>query len=238
MTNETDSFVQEVDESLRQDRMLTLVKRYGPMLLVAFVVMLAAMAGWQYWRANEARAAAAQGQTYAAAQQLAGAGNLEAAKSEFARLSQTGPAVYRTMAKLEHAAILELDGDLEGAIREFDEAAAAARDPILRETAQLRAAYIVADTQDFAALQARLLSLTQSGSRLSFLARELLGVEAWEAGELGIARRELQGLTLALDAPETVRQRAQLALAVIGPAQETPAEGASPAPAPSEGESK
>lgn len=238
MTNETDSFVQEVDESLRQDRMLTLVKRYGPMLLIAFALMLAAMAGWQYWRASEARAAAAQGQAYAAAQQLAGAGNLEAAKAEFARLSQTGPAVYRAMAKLEHAAILELDGDLEGAIREFDEAAAAARDPILRETAQLRAAYIVADTQDFAALQTRLLPLTQSGTRLSFLARELLGVEAWEAGELVVARRELQGLTLALDAPENVRQRAQLALSVMGPAAETPAEGANPAPAPSEGESK
>ena len=30
MTNETDSFVHEVDESLREERMLTLAKRYGP----------------------------------------------------------------------------------------------------------------------------------------------------------------------------------------------------------------
>lgn len=238
MTNETDSFVQEVDESLRQDRLLTFLKRYGPYLIGAFVALLLGMIGWQVWRQQTDNAAAEQSQAYAAAQQLAASGNLDAAKAEFARLSQTGPSVYRTMARLEHAAMLELDGDLEGALREFDEAAASARDPIMRETAQLRAAYIVADTQDFAALRTRLAPLSESSTRLSFLARELLGVEAWEAGELDVARDALQGLTLALDAPETVRQRAQLALSIIGPAEQTPAEGAAAAPAPSEGESK
>ncbi len=141
------------------------------------------------------------------------------------------------MARLEHAAVLETQGDLEGAVSEFDAAAAATNDAIIRESAQLRAAYIVADTQDFEALQRRLQPLTESRSRLSYLARELLGIEAWEAGQTDVARDMLQSLTLALDAPDAVRQRAQMALEVLGPAPETPADGA-PAPAPSEGESK
>jgi hypothetical protein len=107
----------------------------------------------------------------------------------------------------------------------------------MRDTARLRAAYIVAETQDFAALQPRLQPLIESDSRLSYLARELLGIEAWEAGNLDLARETLQNLTLAFDAPEAVQQRAQVALAVIGPAPETSADGAN-APAPSEGETK
>ena len=68
--------------------------------------------------------------------------------------------------------------------------------------------------------------------RISYLARELLGVEAWEAGENDLARDTLENLTLAFDAPEAVRQRAQLALSVIGPAPATPADGASQRPRP------
>jgi hypothetical protein len=140
------------------------------------------------------------------------------------------------MARLEHAAILEAEGDLEAALNEFDAAAEAARDPVMKQSAQMRAAYIAAETQDFAALQARLQPLIDSETRISFLARELLAIEAWEAGQNDLARTTLENLTLAFDAPEGVQQRAQVALSVIGPAPATPADGASEAPAPSEGE--
>jgi hypothetical protein len=105
----------------------------------------------------------------------------------------------------------------------------------MRLTAQIRAAYIAADTGDFAALQTRLTPIIESETRFSYLARELLGIEAWEAGEIDLARDTLESLTLAFDAPEEVRQRAQIALSVIGPAPATSADGAE-APAPSEGE--
>jgi len=241
VTNETDSFVNEVDESLRQDRMLGLAKQYGPWLIGAFVVLLigvAAFMGWQGYSRDQSRAHA---DVYAAAQKMAAegvaAGNLEQAKAEFERLTNEGPQVYRVMARLEHGAILETQGDLEAALAEFDQAAEDANDPIMRDTARLRAAYIVAETQDFAALQTRLQPLIESDSRISYLARELLGIEAWEAGNIDLARETLQNLTLAFDAPEAVQQRAQVALSVIGPAPETSADGA-PAPAPSEGETK
>jgi len=237
VTNDSDSFVREVDESLRQDRMLAIAQRYGPWLIGAFVVLLIGVAGWIGWRDWRASQAREHGDEYAAAQQLAAQGNLEQAKTEFERLREEGPRVYRVMARLEHGAILEMQGDLQGALAEFDRAAEEANDPIMRDTARLRAAYIVADTQDFAALQERLEPLIQSESRLSYLARELLGIEAWEAGNLDLARTTLQNLTLAFDAPEAVQERAQIALSVIGPAPAGSADGAN-APAPSEGETK
>lgn len=237
MTNDTDSFVQEVDQQLREDRLMQAIRRYGPFLLIAFAIFIAGLLGWQLWTEQQSRQAQAHADEYVAAQELAQAGNLDAAKTEFERLTADGPAAYRAMARLEHAAILETQGDLQAALAEFDAAAEQARDPLMRETAQLRAAYIAAETQDFEALQTRLRPLTESQTRISYLARELLAIEAWEAGDLDLARDTLETLSLAFDAPESVRQRAQVALSVIGPAPATSADGAQ-APAPSEGETK
>ncbi|MBC7770374.1 MAG: tetratricopeptide repeat protein [Phycisphaerales bacterium] len=235
MTNETDSFVNEVQDSLRQDRTLAIAKRYGPYLIALFVVFLAVIGGWQWWQGEQVNRERAASDELVAALEMGAAGNLDGAKAELERLSGEGPRTYRAMARMQNAALLQSQGDLDAALAEFDEAAEAAANPTMRDTARLRAAYIAAETQDFAALQTRLQPLIDSESRLAFLARELLAVEAWEAGETEIARSTLENLTLAFDAPETVRQRAQLALSVIGPAPAAPADGA-PAPAPSEGE--
>jgi len=237
VTHETDSFVNEVDESLRQDRMLQLAKKYGPWLIGAFAAFILVLGGWQVWKDQTLRAGRAQADEFAAAQALAQAGNLEGAKAEFARLSEAGPRSYRVMARMEHAALLSIEGDLEAALAEYDAAAEAANDPLMRDAARIRAAYVAAETQDFAALQTRLQPLIEADSRISYLAKELLAIEAWEAGETQIARDTLQELTLAFEAPDSLRQRAQIALGVIGPAPETPADGAQ-APAPSEGETK
>jgi len=237
VTNDTDSFVQEVDESLRQDRALSLLRRFGPALAGVFVVFLIGLVGWQVWKAQRTSAARAQSEPFMAALDQARQGNLDAAKTAFEELRGDGPAVYRVMARLEHAAILQEQGDLDAALAEFDAAAREANDPIMRETAQLRAAYIAADTVDFDTLRTRLQPLVDSDSRFSYLAKELLAIEAWEAGDNQLARSTLETLSLAFDAPEAVRQRAQVALSVIGPAPAEEAGGAATT-APAEGETK
>jgi hypothetical protein len=235
VSNETDSFVQEVDESLRQDQALAFVRRYGVYIAVVLVVFVLGVFAWQWWQADQTKSARRQSDAYAAAIDQASAGNFDDAKAAFEQLSEQGPRTYRVMAQVQRAAILAHQGDLEGALAGYDAAAERASDPVLRDTIRLRAAYVAAETQDFAALQTRLQPLIDSDSRISFLAKELLAIEAWEAGQNDIARDTLENLSLAFDAPEPVRQRAQLALSVIGPAPATPADGAR-APAPSEGE--
>lgn len=237
MTNETDTFVQEVNESLRQDRVLQVLRKHGPLLMAAAAALVLGLVGWVVWKEQRLQAARAQSEEFMAALELAEQGNLDGAKAEFARMREAGPRTYQVMSRMEHAAILQEQGDLEAALAEFEAAAEAASDPLMRDTALLRAAYIAAETQDFTALQARLQPLITSDSRLSFLARELLAVEAWEAGELSLARETFEALSLAFDAPEAAQQRAQLALAVLGPAPAAASDEAS-APAPSEGETK
>jgi hypothetical protein len=237
VTNETDTFVQEVDEKLREERMMDLAKRYGPWIGGAVLAFLLALGGWQFWREYSVSQSRAHSDRYVAAQELARSGDLDGAKAAFAALRTDGPRPYRAMAMMEYAAILSEQGDLEAALAEFDRAAEAAPDPTMRDTARLRAAFIAAETQDFAAVQSRVQPLIDDETSFSFLARELLAIEAWEAGQNDLARSTLEALSLAFDAPEAVRERAQIALSVIGsPAEAAPAGAETPAP--SEGESK
>ncbi|HRK63864.1 MAG TPA: tetratricopeptide repeat protein [Terricaulis sp.] len=236
MTNETDTFVQEVDEKMREERMVTMAKRWGPWVGGAVLVFFVGLGGWLWWSENRIAQARAHADEYVAAQALAREGNLEGAKAAFAGLRDKGPAVYRAMARMEHAAILTEEGDLEAALAEFDAAADEASDPTMRDTARMRAAYIAAEIEDFASVQQRLQPLIDSESSFSFMARELLGIEAWEAGQTDLARSTLEGLSLALDAPQTVQERARIALSVIGPVEAPAAPATTPAPA--EGESK
>ncbi len=233
MTNETDSFIQEVDERVREDKVMAFFKRWGILIAIVVGIGIAAIGGWQIWKEVQTNSARGQADAYAAAQQLARDGNLDDAKTAFENLSNEGPRSYRVMAQMEHAAVLEMQGDLQGALTGFDAAAEAASDPIMKRSAQMRAAYIVAETQDFQAVQARLTPLIAEGGQIGVLAQELLAVEAWEAGDLTLARTTLDSISLAFDAPESVRQRAQLALAVLGPAPAaaTSEESAAPAPA-------
>ena len=238
MTNETDSFVNEVDEGLRREQAVSLARKYGPWILGAFIALLVVIGGWQFWKQYSLDASRRHGEQYAAAQEMLASGNIPEAKAEFERLSNEGPRIYRAMARMEHAGILVQEGDLEGALAGFDSAAEVAPDAIMRESAQIRAAYIAADTQDFAALRTRLNPLIASNTSVSYLAKELLAVEAWEAGDTALARQTFDQLVLALGAPDALRQRARVALSVLGPApasEQTPADGAA-APAPSEGE--
>jgi len=239
VTNDSDSFVQEVNESLRQDRVVGFLRQNGIYIGIALVIFIGGIAGWQIYKDQTLKGSRAHAQEYAAAQRLAQEGNLADAKTEYERLSGEGPRVYRAMAQMEHAAVLETEGDLEGALAGFDRAAETATDPLMRDTARLRAAYLAAETGDFAALRTRLEPLIASDTRISYLARELLAIEAWEAGETDLARTTLEQLQLSLEAPEAVQSRATTALAVIGPApQSSQSEGAANAPAPSEGETK
>jgi len=239
-----ESFFQEVEEGVRQDRYVAFVRKYGVWVVGGVAAILLAVGGWRLYEGWSIDQSRDMSERFTAAQKLLREGDAKAAGDEFDRLSKTGPQNYRAMAMMERAQALEAQGDLEGALAQFDAAAQASRDPTMKNSARLRAAYIVAETQDFAAVRGRLDPIIAEGGAISYLARELLGVEAWEAGETTLARETLENLTLAFDAPEPVRQRAQLAINVLGPAPAasgaTPAASAAPASAaqPSPGETK
>lgn len=225
---------QEIEESVRQDQLAKFLRRYGLYIVAAIVVLVAGIAGWRLYEGWSARADESRSEALATAQKLLSEGKAKNAAETFERLSREGPAAQRAMAQMERAQALIAQNDMDGALAAFDQAATAAgSDPILRDTARLRAAYLAADKNDLPALRARLEPLISAGGPISYSARELLGVAAWKAGDLALARQTMETLRLAFEAPDDVRQRAELVLAVIGatPAAAPAAPSATPAPA-------
>ncbi|MBL8550875.1 MAG: tetratricopeptide repeat protein [Hyphomonadaceae bacterium] len=242
----TDLF-QEVEEEVRQDRLKRIWQQFGGLIIGLAVIVLAGVGGWRLYQAWSADQARNHSVDFVHAQTLLHEGKAAEAAEAFAALRGKGPQIYRQLALMEAGAAKAGQGDLPGAIADFDAAAAAAKDPIVRDMARLRAAYVVAETQDLAAVQARLAPIIEAGGAISYPARELLGVKAWDAGQFDLARQTFQSLSDAFQTPDSVRQRAQLALSVLGPgaaasapapAGEKQKQAAPPAPRPVGGETK
>lgn len=219
----TDIF-EEVETGLREDKFQTWWRKYGAWAIgaaVAVVVGVGFSGVYTTWRSSVNRT---QGERFAAIQEKAATDPAAsaAALKDFQKSAHGG---YKALAEMERAGALQAQGDLAGALAAFDAAARSAREPVLKQSAQLRAAYIAAETENFAALDARLKPLIDARGPFSYLARELIGVEAYEAGQAERARTEFTYLESAFDAPQGVRDRASRYLSVLGPAPEatTPA---------------
>lgn len=234
---------EEVEEQIRQDRYVTFFKKYGWWIAGGFALIIAGMAAGLAWRHFATEASRTRGEAFAAIQDLRAQGDLEGAKAALEAFDGRNSGVYRALTPMMEAAILVDQGDLRGAVEAFDRAAEAASDPVVRDSARLRAAYLVADTQDFAALEARVAPLLEEPGAIRALARQLLAIEAWEAGDVARARELVDEIALDLDSPEDVRQWAEVvAPGVLGPRPETPspAEASADAstPPPAEGAAK
>jgi hypothetical protein len=113
----------EVEEDLRAERARQMAKRWGGLALAAALAVVVATGGWQAWRWNEGRQAAAAAQTYLNLHQAAereGA-DLAAAAGGFAALGREAPSGYATLAKLRAAALRAETGDRAGATALWDE---------------------------------------------------------------------------------------------------------------------
>jgi hypothetical protein len=223
---------EEVEENLRRDQYVDFFRRYGVWLGAGLVALLAAVGAWSGYQSYQAREAASYADKLDQGEKLLQAGDFAAADRFFTDMSKSAPRAYKTAALTFAAAALIEQGDIKTAMARLDEAAGSERTPILRDNAKLKAAYLAADIEDYKTLKPRLTALVDAGGPLVYQARELLGSEAYEAGDLAEAREQFNFLSLALDAPEGVRNRARSALAVLGPEPAAPPAAAPPAAAP------
>jgi hypothetical protein len=228
----TDAF-EEVEEELRRDQYTDFFNRYGAWLIGAVVAVLLGIGGYQVYQGWQKRQGGVYADQIAAAQALYAAGKYPEAQKQFETIAAQAPAGYKTMALLQGGAARAAQNDLKGALADFDKAAAVAPTKAYKDLARLKAAYVAADVEDFAKLDARVKPLIDEAGPFSFQARELIAVQAMANGDAARARKEFDVLTVALDAPETIRQRAELSLTALGPRPAAPAAppaGAAPAP--------
>ena len=204
---------EEVEGELRSERYRELARRFLPWLIGLLVLALAvALGAWGYseWRSRQSAGAS---QTYARALTASEANRPEAERL-FREAADAGSPVYRALALQQLAAIKVEANQPKAAVPLFDEAAEAAPDAILEDSARLKAALLVMDDSPSAALE-RLRPLIAEGRPFRLAAREALALSLVASGRAKEARTHFLAISQALDAPQQAQSRAQAMVAAI-----------------------
>lgn len=176
MSHETDSFIEEVTEEVRRDRLFALFRRFGWLALVIIVAIVTGTAWREYSRAQARAAAENWGDAVLATR---GADDAVAA---LAALPPGGIADREALGDLLTAgAAIEAD-DPARATPELESAAAVAEDPVMRDLARLKAVLADGDNMDPATRDAVLSELSQPGAPFRLLALEQKAVALAAAG--------------------------------------------------------
>lgn len=120
--NET--FLREVDENLRRDRLQDFGKKYGIWLIAAVVLFLAATGGWIYWQQRQAQQSGEQVEQLAQIYRNFGAGDLTSGSQKLDELGKSGSEGVRTSALFASAALAIEQNNLKLATDKFREIAA------------------------------------------------------------------------------------------------------------------
>jgi hypothetical protein len=210
-----DSFIDEVTEEVRRDRLYGVLRRYG-WIGVLLVVLVVGGAAWREWAAaRDAAAARALGDA------LHAAIDAPDAAARAAALAGLGTSAdQRALAALIGAVMVEPDADpaaREAAMAALEAAAAAPGvDPIWTDLALLRR--VTGGTLDPAARRAALAPLIVPGRPLRTLAEEHLALADLEAGDVAGARARLEALAGDAETPQAQRRRLMRILTALGPA--------------------
>ncbi|MDX8479972.1 tetratricopeptide repeat protein [Mesorhizobium sp. VK24D] len=206
-----DSFIREVNEEMRRAQAQALWDRFGPALLAAailIVVATAGMVGYRYW--DETRANRS-GDAFSQALKLANDGKNDEAIAALDQLEKDGYGAYPLLARMRAATVKADKGDVDAAVKDFDEVAADSAIPAgIRDMARLRAALLLVDHGSFADVSSRVEALTADTNPLRHSAREALGLAAWKEGKSADALKLFDQIASDEGAPRNSRQRAQL----------------------------
>ena len=220
---QSDSFINEVSEEVRRDRLYGMLRRYG-WLIAAALLLVVGGAAFLEWRKSAARAEAeAAGDALRAAFLEADpakrAERLDAlaadtpASAAVARMAQAGSLVEAGR-KDEAAAVLATLAD------------AAATPELYRAMAALQRVMILGPAMDATERRATIENLAAEGAPFRPLALEQRALLFLEAGDKPAAVRDLESIIALPDAPQQLVARArQLIIAAGG----TPPSSALPA---------
>lgn len=224
-----DSFVDEVTDAVRRDRLFAAFRKYG-WIGVVVVLLIVGGAGYNEWQKSKADARA----------QGFGDGVMDAlAKADPA---ERATALAALPADGDQKALLELlkasnpSVDKAAALAALDALAAdTARPQIYRDLAVLKRVAIAGTDEPLADRRAALQAIDVPGRAMRVLAEEQLAYLLLEEGKRDEALKALLGLVQDQEAPPGMRQRVGLAITALGGTVPEPKPAGDAAPAPSAG---
>jgi hypothetical protein len=212
-----DSFIEEVTDEVRRDRLFGLWKKYAPFVIGAIVAVVAgtAVKSWLDHRETE-QARAAGGALLAAAT----GPTAEARAQSLLAFIDGAEGGVAFVARMQAAGALADAGDPAAAADMFDQAAGLGSEPALTALAAYRAAILriplVAPSQSIAALT----PLTAPGNPMRILALEARGLVHLRNGDTAAARTDFDAVLADTAASEASRARVRELRTTLGPLAE------------------
>lgn len=212
-----ESFLREVDEDLRRDRVNDFAKRYGKWLVAALVLFLAAVAGWLYWQDQKQKRSAEQTEELMAIYNDIGAGKTDEAKKRLEALEGSGNDVIRALALFTEAAIALDSNDRSAALANYRTIAFDDGMPEpYRDIALIRATGLEFDTVKPEDVISRLEPLTKPGHPWFGTAGEMTAMAYLKQGQKEKAGRLFAAIAADRQVPETIRNRAVQIAGTLG----------------------
>ncbi len=214
-----DSFIDEVTEEVRRDRLYAVFRRYG-WIAVVLVALTVGGAAWTEWSKAQARA---QAQVFGDAVLGAlDANDPGARRAALEKVAATG----------EQTAVLNLliasdpSENRDATLAALDKAAADVSLPqIYRDLATLRRVIVAGADMPAAERKAALDAIAPPGRAFRTLALEQMAYLMVEAGESEDAIAAFRALTEDQEAPDGLRERASQMIMALGGTVVAPAEG-------------
>ena len=210
--SDTDSFIEEVTEEVRRERLYLLARRYGWIAVLA-VILLVGGAAWHEIRKADARGKAeAFGDSIITALQAPERADRATALAQISAPTAGGQAVLDMLTAAE-----EGEGNPQSAAKRLLSLADNPDVPqVYRQLATLKAVMIDASGLELDTRRTRLEGLALSGGVTRLLAEEQLAMLEIEAGDQAAALARLQQIAEDAEATPGMLQRVGLVIVALG----------------------
>ncbi|MCB1341229.1 MAG: tetratricopeptide repeat protein [Pseudooceanicola sp.] len=220
--SETDSFIEEVTEEVRRDRLFALFRRYGWIVLVLIVLVVGGAAWNEYRKAQDRAAAEALGDELVAALASNDAKGRAAGLGGVTASTPGGNA----MVEFLMAAAQAEAGETAAAVVSLESIATNGELPaIYRQIASFKALTLQAGTLPPEELRAGFEALASAGMPLRLLAEEQLALIDMAGGNAEAAIGRFQSILKDAEATPDLQQRAAQAIVALGGTPDLPQQG-------------
>lgn len=215
----TDIF-QEVEEDIRRERLKSLWDKFGLVIVLIAVLIVAVTAGYKGYQYFKTRSERAAGDTFLTALDDATDGNSEKAAEALTAFAQDAPGGYPILARFRAASEQALAGNMDASVGEFDTLAADTKlSNRQRDLARVRAGYVLLNGGERSEIEKRVTPVASVGGPWQDAAREILGLAAYQDGDLAAADKWFGEISEDAGANRDLRSRVQLMSELISAEQ-------------------
>jgi hypothetical protein len=206
---DSDTFVREVDEELRRDRVSGFMTRFGWYIIGAVLLLLAAVGGWIWWQNRQSEAAGEQSQKLIQVSEQLERNNAKGAAATIDELAGSDRKAYQLAGLFSRANAQILTGAIPAAVETLKGIVADGDAPQpYRDAALIRQTQLEMDNLPPDQLVQRLRPLAQPGNAFHGSAGEMLGVALIRQQKFQEAGRVFEAMAKDKSVPDTTRARA------------------------------